>query len=434
MDQLELDTSGTDFEAEEEIREEILEELEKLRRARETGYSDPRGCVNLPFDEEILEEVRELVEEKRELNPEYIVVAGIGGSNLGTVAIQEAVLGKLYNQKTSDTKILFAETTDSDHISDIIDIIGPELEKGNDVLMNGVSKSGGTTETIANFQVLVDLLKKHRDDYEKFVTVTTGEGSPLDEVAREEDFSRLHIPENVVGRYSVFSPVGLFPLGVVGVDIEELLEGARRGVERGLGENPGENPAARGAMEIFSAYQNGVDIHDTFLYGKDLESIGKWQRQLMAESLGKEKNLEDVKVNQGITPLVSVGSTDLHSMMQLYMGGPNDKLHNVIFPEKNHKNVEVPELEGFEHLVDNIQGRDLKEIMHAIFEGVNETFEDEEKPYTVTKIPDKSGESIGELLQVKMIETIIFGKLMNVNPFDQPSVEKYKDKTRKNLS
>jgi glucose-6-phosphate isomerase len=434
MDQLELDTSGTDFEAEEEMREEILEELDKLQRARETGYSDPRGCVNLPFDEEMREEVRKLVEEKRDLDPEYIVVVGIGGSNLGTVAVQEAVLGKLYNQKTSDTKILFAETTDSDHISDIIDIIEPELEKGNEVIVNGVSKSGGTTETIANFQVLVNLLKKHRDDYAKFVIVTTGEGSPLDDLARQENFQRLHIPENVVGRYSVFSPVGLFPLGVVGADIEKLLEGGRRGVERSLEKNLKENPAARGAIKIFSAYQNGVDIHDTFLYGIDLESIGKWQRQLMAESLGKEKDTSGKVVNAGITPLVSVGSTDLHSMMQLYMGGPNDKLHNIIFPEENLEEVEVPELEVFENLVDDIQGRDLKEIMEAIFEGVKETFEEEEKPYTVTKIPNKSEKSIGELLQIKMIETIFLGKLMNVNPFDQPSVEKYKEKTRKNLS
>jgi glucose-6-phosphate isomerase len=414
-----------------EINADLQGEIKKMHKALEKDYESPRCCINLPDDEENIENVKKLVEEKKSLKPEYIVVAGIGGSNLGAIAVQEAVQGKLYNQKTSNTKILFAETTDSDHVQDIIDIIEPVLENGGKVLLNGVSKSGGTTETIANFEVLSNKINEYKEEPEKFITVTSSKGSPFHRLAKQKGYSTLEIPDNVEGRYSIFSPVGLYPLGIAGLDIEELLEGARIMRQRCLNEEISENPASRSAATIFENKKRGQDIYDLFLYGKDLEMIGKWYRQLMAESLGKENNTEGEKVHDGITPLVSIGSTDLHSMVQLYLGGPRDKLHSFVWAEENRNKIELPERPEYEELVEDIQGMDMKEIMRAIFKGVNTAFEKAERPYNIVKISDKSERSIGAFLQFKMIEMIYLGSLLNVNPFNQPNVEEYKNETRK---
>ena len=415
------------------LEDRLQPEFRSMREATEKEYDDPRASINLPDDEKTLKQVKSLVEDKRQLEPEYLVVAGIGGSNLGTVAVQEAVLGKLYNQKNPDTKVLYAETTDSEHIGDILDIIESSLETGGNVLLNGVSKSGGTTETISNFEVIAEKISEYKDNPEEYITVTSQEDSPFHKLAEDKDYSTLEIPEKVGGRYSVLAPVGLYPLGILGVDLEELLEGAERVRERCLNEDIHRNPAARSAASIYVNQEQGRDIHDFFLYGKDLEMIGKWYRQLTGESLGKKHNRNGEKVNAGVTPIASVGSTDLHSMYQLYMGGPDDKLHTFVYTEENDREVRVPENPEYSNLVEDVQGRPLNQIMDAIFEGVNNSFKDKKRPFNVVKIRDRSEESIGALLQFKMMEMMYLGYLLNVNPFNQPSVEQYKDETREIL-
>jgi glucose-6-phosphate isomerase len=205
----------------------ISEEIKQLKDASEEFYDNDRASINLAFDKEAIQNVKNVINEKGSLNPSYLVVAGIGGSILGTIAVQEAVLGKLYNCKKTDLKVLYADNIDSDLISDIISIIEPALINGEKVIINGVSKTGGTTETIANFEVLINVLKKHCENYEKYVVVTTDKDSKFYNFAHEQGFNVLEIPKKVGGRYSVFSPVGLFPLGLLGVNIDKLLEGAR---------------------------------------------------------------------------------------------------------------------------------------------------------------------------------------------------------------
>lgn len=416
-----------------QLNAQLQPEIKNMQDALEKEYTDPRSSINLPDDDQSLEKIQKLVEEKKDLNPEYIVVAGIGGSNLGTIAVQEAVHGKLYNQKNPDTKMLFAETTDSDHVKDIIDIIEPVLENGGNILLNGVSKSGGTTETIANFELLEEKIKEYKEKPKKYVTITSRRTSPFHELAERKGYSTLRIPEKVGGRYSVFSPVGLYPLGIIGIDIEDLLEGARKIRRRCLSENIFENPATRSAATILGNKNRGHNIHDLFLYGKDLEMIGKWYRQLTGESIGKEHNNNGEQVHTGVTPIVSVGSTDLHSMMQLYLGGPYDKLHSFVWVRENKNQIKLPNNPEYENLVENIQGKSFKNIMKAIFEGVNTAFENSDRPYNIIALQDKSEKSIGALLQFKMMEMMYLGSLLDVNPFNQPNVEEYKDETRKIL-
>lgn len=413
--------------------QKLNQEIERMNAARKKAYDDDRASINLLGDLATLSRVKMLIEEKKKLNPKYLIVVGIGGSNLGTIAIQEAILGRQYNQLKTKIKVLYADTVDSDLIQNIISIVEPELQKGENILINGISKSGGTTETIANFEVLIDLLKKYKKNYEKYVVVTTDENSKFWSLAKEKGFSLLKIPKKVGGRYSVFSPVGLFPLGLLGIDIEELLKGAKLIRDQCLNIDSWKNPATLSASLIYLHAKQKKNIHDLFLFSTDLESIGKWYRQLMGESIGKEYNIEYKQVFNGITPTVSIGSTDLHSMAQLYLGGPYDKFTSFVSIEKNNSSIILPNYQKYSRLVKGMQGIKMSKIMNAIYVGVKTAFRKGKRPFIEIVLPDKSPSSIGQLLQLKMMEMMYLGFLLKVNPFDQPNVESYKIETRKIL-
>jgi len=416
-----------------ETAEKLRPEIRNMRNAISRGYDDDRASINLPDDDEMLSTVKSVIEEKLTLEPEYLIVIGIGGSNLGTIAIQEAILGKLYNLLAPPIKVLYADTVDSSLIGNIIRIVEPTLRRDGNILLNVVSKSGITTETIADFRILLDLLRKYKKEYRDYIVATCNRDSKLWSLALNEGFTALEIPLKVGGRYSVFSPVGLFPLGLLGIRIEDLLKGAKEMREACIDMELERNPAAIIASIQFAHYKEGKNISDLFFFSTDLESMGKWCRQLIAESLGKEFSRDGRRVNVGITPTVSVGSTDLHSVAQLYLGGPYDKLISFISIRKPGPHLYVPRMDGYSDLVPGIDGRSLEEIMSAILEGTKEAFRKDKRPFIEISLPDKSECSIGQFMQLKMIETMYLGHLLNVNPFDQPDVEKYKREARRIL-
>jgi glucose-6-phosphate isomerase len=414
--------------------EKLKIEIGKIANALPKGCNDDMASINLLDDKNMLRNVKQVIADDSQLNPECLIVVGIGGSNLGTIAVQEAVLGKLYNQLTASTKVLYADTVDADYIDNIIALAKSALEKNGNILLDVISKSGTTTETIANAQVLMDLMRAHKKDYERYVNVTSDKDSKLWNLALREGFKLLEIPGKVGGRYSVFSPVGLLPLGLLGVNIEDLLDGARSMRDICINMNVEENPAAMSAVIQYLHYKSGKNVFDLFLFANDFESLGKWYRQLMAESLGKEFNRKGEKVNVGMTPTVSIGSTDLHSMAQLYLGGPYDKLTTFVKVKESRACVDVPIIEGYSELVSGIQGTSLSDIMKAILEGTEEAFRIAKRPFTEITMPNKSEYSVGQLMQFKMMETIYLARLLEVNPFDQPNVESYKKETRRILA
>ncbi|MCW4019956.1 MAG: hypothetical protein NWF14_01820 [Candidatus Bathyarchaeota archaeon] len=417
-----------------ETAEKLAPEIENMVNATSKGYADERASISLPDDRDMLGRVERVIDDKRRLSPDYLIIVGTGGSNLGTMAVQEAVLGRLYNHLNPATKVLYADTVDSDYNNNIFEIVRPVLKRDGNVVVNCISKSGTTMETIANFETILDLLRRYKKDYKKHVVVTSDRESKLWNLALEKGFDVLEIPKIVGGRYSVFSPVGLFPLGLLGVKIEDLLDGARFVRNLCTQKNVHENPATIYAAIKYLHYTKGKNIFDLFLFSNDLEAVGKWNRQLTAESLGKEFNKKGKRVNVGITPTVSIGSTDLHSMAQLYLGGPYDKFTTFVSVEKENSNLFVPSLEGYSKLVSGIQGRSLKTLMDAILEGTKRAFRNNKRPFVEVTLPDKSERSIGQFLQFKMMETICMGYLLDVNPFDQPNVESYKKETRRILS
>jgi glucose-6-phosphate isomerase len=384
------------------------------------------------------ESVINLAYEKKKLHPASIVVCGIGGSNLGTIAIIEALYGKLYNQHKNNKRphIYFADTVDADYIGSVKEIIEHQLKNGHQVIINGVTKSGTTTETIATIEIFLDIVKKYQPrDYHEYIVITTDPGSPLEQIARKEKFSILSIPKKIGGRYSVFTAAGLFPLLMLDVNIQELLHGARDASVAGLQPSINDNNAAISAIIQHLHYTaHNLNIHDLFLFSVQLESIGKWYRQLVGESLGKEHNIYGKKVEIGITPTVSVGSIDLHSVGQLYLGGPRDKSTTFVTINAVQNDILVPSFQDFEQCVANVGGASLSFIMNAIIQGVKIAYKKNKRPYYSLEIPELSPYYIGQFMQMHMIEIVYLAHLLEVNPFDQPHVELYKKETRKILA
>ncbi len=414
------------------IGEKLQSEIEHIADVIENGgYETLYASVNLPIDQELHKKIMQIVAEKKKLNPSMLLVIGIGGSNLGALAVHRALFGMLYNEDTPEIKIYFVDTVDTDYIYDIILLVEQELEKGKEIILNVISKSGTTTETIANFELFLHLLHRAKKDaYHENIVVTTDEGSKLWDFAQKENFTCLSVPKKVGGRFSVFSAVGLFPLALLGVDIQLLCEGAESMVPACVEPDIFGNPAALSAALLATYYHQGIHIHDTFLFSVDLYDLGNWYRQLLAESIGKELDQDGNKVNVGITPTVSVGSADLHSVGQLYLGGPYDKFTTFVSVQKNKSNVVLPQYDTFEKLVAKIQGKPVSFIMDAIFQGVQTAYYKNKRPFISILLPEKSAYYIGQFMQFKMFEIMYLGFLLHVNPFDQPQVQLYKKETR----
>jgi len=410
-------------------------EIERMQMAQNTGYESSYASINLPADDQMQQRIKEVIAQQQRRNPRILVVIGIGGSCLGTTAVHEMLYGRHYNAGNPTLRVYYVDTIDVDMLHEILHLVEEHLKQGDEVIINVISKSGTTTETVVNFEFFFDLVKKYRpQNYQESMVITTDEGSKLWEFGAQAGITCLAVPRQVGGRYSVLSAVGLFPLGLIGVDIDALCAGAADAVNRCTSLTLSENDAVRRAAVLYMHYQAGRMIHDTFVFCVDGESLGKWYRQLVGESLGKAFDREGKLVHVGITPTVSIGSTDLHSVGQLYLGGPRDKVTTFIAIEKTKYHLIVPEYASFEKLVAKIQGKSVMSILTAILQGVQHAYMQSGLPFMTIVLPQKNARYIGQLMQMQMLEIMYLGYMFNVDPFDQPQVELYKKETRKILA
>jgi glucose-6-phosphate isomerase len=243
----------------------------------------------------------------------------------------------------------------------------------------------------------------------------------------------LKIPAQLGGRFSVLSAVGLFPLCMIDIDIDQLLAGAR--YMRDICLSNEDNYAVQTAAWQYALLQQGYDISNLFLFSNELQSCGKWWRQLMGESLGKAQSIDGQKNEQTFVPTVSVGSTDLHSVGQLYLANVAKIITQFVVVEQNHFELMLPDYaKFFSPLVKDIQNKSLADIMRAIFSGVQKAYIKKDLPFCTVTFPEKNAYYIGQFLQYKMFEICYIAKLLNIDPFDQPEVETYKIETREILS
>ncbi len=386
---------------------QYLTELKEVLKRRD--YDFPESFLALPKEELFSSDYQALIKPGL---VECIVLVGIGGSSQGVQALYEAL-----KNKRNLNEILVLDSLNPLFFQKVVERVS-WAKKGKTAVFF-VSKSGKTLETASNFFAFLKVIKK----YEPKIFVVSDENSALWKIGKENNFLTFPIPKKIVGRYSVFSNAGILALSLAGFNIKELLSGAEEANENCLIDDPLKNPALASALTIFYHLKSGKNIYNNLVFPQDLEVFGKWYQQLMAESLGKK--------NQGMTPTVGVGTSDFHSLGQLYFDGPKDKLINFVFVEDLKKDFKVHLPTEFSQFFPEIAGKGIWQLNSVIFKGVKSAFLKKKIPFTETILTKLDEKSLGFLFQMKMIEIILLAKLMRVNAFNQPGVGLYKKETEK---
>lgn len=392
------------------------------------GYAEQEAAVNLPVDADIQDKLDELKSRIGAASLKTVVVIGMGGSALGTQAVYEALL------PTGGAQLLVLNSLSQIALDRLVNHL-TSFESKESFCVCMISKSGGTTETLANTDALVGKLSDHFGDVNDRLVVISDYESPLYEQAGERNIARLSIPEQVGGRFSVLSAVGLVPLSLSGVDVSDLLDGA--GSVRELLTN---NELTSDPMLAAAAIQkihldSGRRLHNTFVFSDRLESFGMWEQQLYAESLGKRKDKQGRSVFQGIVPLVSVGPRDLHSLLQLYMGGPRIIYTEFVSLVDGSSASDSDSASWIANeLLEDAAGKSVSEIKRAIYAGVTGAYQEEGLPFSEFKLDSLNAYSLGQLLQFKMVVVMYLGVMFDINTFNQPGVERYKELTKQALT
>jgi glucose-6-phosphate isomerase len=398
-----------------------------ITRRRENGEL---GFYQLLYDLKTLDEVEKMALSIRK-KCEYFVVLGIGGSALGGIALFHALCNPLHNllrrsDRGGTPRAFFVENIDPKTFSALLDFI--DLEK---TVFNVITKSGTTVETLSQFLIIQKMLKETlgRSEVREHVVITTGEQQgDLRSLAETEGYPILPIPDNVGGRFSVFSPVGLFPAAVCGVDIVELLAGARHADKRCRQRKFQNNPAyLSGALHYLADIKKGLNIVVMMPYSDALIQVAYWFRQLWAESLGKERTTSGKAVNVGQTPVMALGVTDQHSQLQLYLEGPFNKLIDFLLVQETGETMRIPKASESKESVSYLDSHTLNELMKV---------EAQSTQYALTRagrsnmsyiLPAVNPFTIGQLLFMLQVQTVFTAGLYEVNPLNQPRVEASKN-------
>ena len=382
-----------------------------------------RWC-SLPFDTSKIADVIEYGDAVRS-KTDYLVVFGIGGSSLGLSVVTNATLHLWHNELNSlvrkAPKLYVVSNADPDELSSVLDVI--ELKRAHFCV---VTKSGDTGETLANFFICYEKLKKVTADAAQRVCVVTtiGKGS-LYEFAVNNKIKIFGIDKGVGGRFSVFSNAGLVPMSILGIDIRRLLSGARKGTCGCLQKNIYKNPALITASLLVLAKKKGYNICVLMPYADKLRLLPDFFAQLWAESLGKKNDKNGFVVNEGQTPIKALGSVDQHSLLQLLVEGPKDKVVMFVGIKERLKGFAVSQSHaGY------LSGKELGDILDASMQGTALSLLREDRPSMTITVDELNEEGIGELLTFFMFATAYAGELLNVNTFDQPGVEYGKKMTR----
>jgi glucose-6-phosphate isomerase len=358
---------------------------------------------------------------------DHVLVLGIGGSALGTKALVNALRPPAWNELDDETREFFPritilENVDPSSIAAALRRIDPRR-----VFVNVISKSGGTSETLAQYLVVRAWLDQAlgSDAAVRHLAFTTDpEKGALRELAGREGIATLAVPPGVGGRYSVLTSVGLLPAALIGIDIAGLISGAKRALERAEPDSLVQNPAALHAALLWAADAwLGCRIHVLMPYSDRLREFAAWYAQLWAESLGKRLDRRGEIIHAGPTPVGALGATDQHSQVQLYMEGPFDKVVNFIRVEHPGEDITIPPREGLPEELAYLPGHSLGELLLAEQEATSSALARMGRLNATLTIPSLTAESAGELIMYFQLMTGFAGAWYGVNPFDQPGVE-----------
>ncbi len=410
-----------DFVTDEEIKAltpEALDALSLVKNKNGEG-SDFLGWYDLPvnYDKEEFQRIK-VAAKKIQKNSDILVVIGIGGSYLGARAAIEFVKSPIYNNLKKDTPdIYFAgNNISTTALNELLSIC-----EGREVSVNVISKSGTTTEPAIAFRVFKKLLsEKYGEAGAKehiFVTTDKARGT-LKEFSDAAGYETFVVPDDVGGRYSVLTAVGLLPIAVAGIDIDKMMAGAQAARERFSSENAGENEALTYAIMRNALLRKGKSTEILVGYEPYMLMLNEWWKQLYGESEGKDK--------KGIFPASVIFSTDLHSLGQYIQDGQRNLFETVINVKDSMSRFVIPNDENNVDGLNFISGRELDYVNKTAMLATLIAHNDGGVPNILIELEDKSEFSFGYLVFFFEIACAISGYMLSVNPFNQPGVEAYK--------
>ncbi|MEG0864879.1 MAG: glucose-6-phosphate isomerase [Clostridia bacterium] len=416
---------GIDAEQVDGMRTAAAMAQQNVQDHRGTGWL---GWMELPYNQdEIVAHIEETAANVRKQFDTFVVL-GIGGSALGPTAIQQALNHLHYNdlpaEKRGGPRLYVEDNIDPERMAALLDVI--DVRK---TCFNVITKSGATAETMSQYLIISELLKKEvGQGWQKHIIATTDrEKGNLIQLAKREGFELFFIPPTVGGRFSELTPVGLLPAAVCGIDIREMLAGAAAMDERCKVSDVWKNPALLEAVLQYIAMQDmDMNIQVVMPYADSLKFMADWFCQLWAESLGKNVTRKGMAVNCGQTPTKALGVTDQHSQLQLYTEGPYDKVITLLKVGKFRNEFEISH--GCEEFADVafLGGKTLNVLIDAERRGTEYALYRAGRMSQTIALPEVNAYTIGQLLFFFEMATAYAGELLDVDAFNQPGVEESK--------
>ena len=375
------------------------------------------GWLDLPinYDKEELDQIK-ICAEKVKNNSKYLLVIGIGGSYLGARAVIEALTSTFYNLRENSPIILYVgNNLSTSYINDIIKIIG-----NDDFSINVISKSGTTTEPAIAFRIFKKILenKYGNNASERIIVTTDEEKGALHTIAKENNYQTFKIPNNIGGRYSVLTAVGLFPIAVANINVDKLLNGAIKAYNKYNNSNLNENDCYKYAVIRNLLYHKDKNIEIFASYEPRLHYFIEWLKQLFGESEGKN--------GKGIFPVGVEFTTDLHSLGQYIQDGRRNIFETVLNIENTNESITMTKEENNLDNLNYLEGLTLDYINHKAMEGTIDAHVSNDVPNILINVDKLDEETIGELIYFFELACAMSGFILNVNPFNQPGVEIYK--------
>ncbi len=386
--------------------------------SRRTGPGNQfLGWLDLPYlNDDDIPNFNETVERIRQ-QAEVFLNIGIGGSYLGARAVIEALFPDInFREKTSPRMLFAGQNIDSEYLTDLLEFI-----KHQSCFVNVISKSGTTTEPGIAFRVIKAMMEKvygKKEARNRIIATTDAQRGSLRKLAEEEGYTSFVIPENVGGRFSVLSPVGLLPIAVAGCNVKILLQGAREMAESLTEAALDKNIANLYAAIRYLLYTKGKTIELLSSFHARLAFVAEWWKQLFGESEGKD--------GKGIFPAAANFTTDLHSLGQYVQDGRRDLFETFLVVDRIKKHIMVPEAVVYLDNLNYLAGKTFFEINQQAYKGTALAHREGGVPNLTLHLPELNTSWLGALLFFFEKAVAISGYLLEVNPFDQPGVEAYK--------
>lgn len=398
--------------------EEIHEEFKKNKEKEEEFL----GWLNLPsnYNREEFEKIKKCAKKIRK-DSEILLVIGIGGSYLGARAVIESLTHNFYNlltkeQRKSPQILYVGNNISGKYLTDLVELIG-----NRDISINVISKSGTTTEPAIAFRFFREFMENKygvKEARKRIYVTTDKEKGALKTLANKEEYETFIIPNNIGGRYSVLTPVGLLPIAVADINIDKIMEGAKFAEEKYNDSNLKYNDCYKYAVLRNILYKQEKNIELLVTYQPKLHYFIEWWKQLFAESEGKEE--------KGIFVAGAEFTTDLHSLGQYIQEGRKNLFETVINIEEQETNIKVHFDEDNVDELNYLEGKDMDYINSKALQATVDAHVEGKVPNILINVENLNEETIGHLIYFFELACSMSGKLLGINPFNQPGVEKYK--------